>query len=124
MSYFRFFFFSSRRRHTRCLSDWSSDVCSSDLVVECSRDRGPWLGVCPDQGFFLGAGEGNRTLIASLGIAQGTGPGADDCLVGSVGCGPAAHDVGWATGPWMAPLCGAGAGPELHGEGDVQGVGE
>src|ERR1039458_10534433 len=27
----RCFFFSSRRRHTRCLSDWSSDVCSSDL---------------------------------------------------------------------------------------------
>src|SRR5205814_7421680 len=26
------FFFSSRRRHTRCLSDWSSDVCSSDLT--------------------------------------------------------------------------------------------
>src|SRR5205814_5178362 len=25
-------FFSSRRRHTRCLSDWSSDVCSSDLA--------------------------------------------------------------------------------------------
>src|SRR5205814_5606922 len=23
----------SRRRHTRCLSDWSSDVCSSDLIV-------------------------------------------------------------------------------------------
>src|SRR5438045_9495024 len=30
-SCFVFFFFSSRRRHTRCLSDWSSDVCSSDL---------------------------------------------------------------------------------------------
>src|SRR5205814_6187623 len=28
----RDFFFSSRRRHTRCLSDWSSDVCSSDLI--------------------------------------------------------------------------------------------
>src|SRR5262245_62491340 len=27
-----FFVFSSRRRHTRCLSDWSSDVCSSDLA--------------------------------------------------------------------------------------------
>src|SRR2546429_4095865 len=26
------FFFSSRRRHTRCSRDWSSDVCSSDLV--------------------------------------------------------------------------------------------
>src|SRR5436853_4907225 len=34
LSWFFFisFFFSSRRRHTRCLSDWSSDVCSSDLT--------------------------------------------------------------------------------------------
>src|SRR6266576_3523796 len=29
---FFFFFFSSRRRHTRSLRDWSSDVCSSDLM--------------------------------------------------------------------------------------------
>src|SRR5207247_3533339 len=28
----RFFFFSSRRRHTRSTRDWSSDVCSSDLI--------------------------------------------------------------------------------------------
>src|SRR5438270_9847654 len=28
-----FFFFSSRRRHTRFDCDWSSDVCSSDLAV-------------------------------------------------------------------------------------------
>src|SRR3989442_1212172 len=28
-----FFFFSSRRRHTRCGRDWSSDVCSSDLLM-------------------------------------------------------------------------------------------
>src|SRR5438034_127368 len=28
-----FFFFSSRRRHTRSLCDWSSDVCSSDLLA-------------------------------------------------------------------------------------------
>src|SRR5256885_8200098 len=27
------FFFSSRRRHTRLQGDWSSDVCSSDLMV-------------------------------------------------------------------------------------------
>src|SRR5207249_8481984 len=27
-----FFFFSSRRRHTRSKRDWSSDVCSSDLI--------------------------------------------------------------------------------------------
>src|SRR6266498_6029889 len=31
MCYLIFFFFSSRRRHTRCGRDWSSDVCSSDL---------------------------------------------------------------------------------------------
>src|SRR4051812_11472154 len=30
---FEFFFFSSRRRHTRLTCDWSSDVCSSDLAV-------------------------------------------------------------------------------------------
>src|SRR5690554_4857606 len=29
-----FFFFSSRRRHTRCGRDWSSDVCSSDLNLK------------------------------------------------------------------------------------------
>src|SRR5437762_12415957 len=28
-----FFFFSSRRRHTRYIGDWSSDVCSSDLLT-------------------------------------------------------------------------------------------
>src|SRR5947199_4554266 len=49
------FFFSSRRRHTRCLSDWSSDVCSSDLafqVVEhdlIASARGDDLPVAPAQ---------------------------------------------------------------------------
>src|SRR5262245_65843490 len=41
------FFFSSRRRHTSCLSDWSSDVCSSDLILGAEplagRDRDPRL---------------------------------------------------------------------------------
>src|SRR5260221_14045340 len=32
------FFFSSRRRHTRSLCDWSSDVCSSDLAMEVALD--------------------------------------------------------------------------------------
>src|SRR5215208_7757881 len=35
-----FFFFSSRRRHTRWPRDWSSDVCSSDLVDWAARDAG------------------------------------------------------------------------------------
>src|SRR2546422_11435446 len=40
-----FFFFSSRRRHTRCSRDWSSDVCSSGLngrTLHWSLD-GRWL---------------------------------------------------------------------------------
>src|SRR5262245_64724705 len=36
------FFFSSRGRHTSCLSDWSSDVCSSDLALAiCGCQVGP-----------------------------------------------------------------------------------
>src|SRR6266566_9552749 len=34
------FFFSSRRRHTRLQGDWSSDVCSSDLVHEGAAAQG------------------------------------------------------------------------------------
>src|SRR5256885_3473028 len=34
-----FFFFSSRRRHTRLQGDWSSDVCSSDLGSDL-QDQG------------------------------------------------------------------------------------
>src|SRR5256885_6859803 len=32
-----FFFFSSRRRHTRLQGDWSSDVCSSDLLLPWAK---------------------------------------------------------------------------------------
>src|SRR3989442_13346219 len=38
------FFFSSRRRHTRCGRDWSSDVCSSDL-----NDRSRIGGILDDR---------------------------------------------------------------------------
>src|SRR5437867_13008030 len=33
------FFFSSRRRHTRSYGDWSSDVCSSDLMIAADSMR-------------------------------------------------------------------------------------
>src|SRR2546429_4764167 len=73
------FFFSSRRRHTRCSRDWSSDVCSSDLellrlvserdpkavfpLVERLVDAGADLGE-----FVAGAGEIVRAvLLAGLG---------------------------------------------------------
>src|SRR5256884_6754201 len=38
--YAQLFFFSSRRRHTRCSRDWSSDVCSSDLRFSLSEPVG------------------------------------------------------------------------------------
>src|ERR1039458_68094 len=34
-------YLSSRRRHTRCLSDWSSDVCSSDLRIARNIPNAP-----------------------------------------------------------------------------------
>src|SRR5207237_3430555 len=47
------FFFSSRRRHTRFKCDWSSDVCSSDLI---SRIGQPLV----DEGFFADLAELER----------------------------------------------------------------
>src|SRR5688572_32938983 len=46
---FIFFFFSSRRRHTRFDCDWSSDVCSSDLLdpAEVERRVAQFRGVGP-----------------------------------------------------------------------------
>src|SRR5690625_7459203 len=40
------FFFSSRRRHTRWPRDWSSDVCSSDLIV--ATEHSPSIYVLQD----------------------------------------------------------------------------
>src|SRR5258705_3946120 len=65
------FFFSSRRRHTRCLSDWSSDVCSSDLLAfadyrEVSSDlhyRGTGGGVAASFTFKKLGVEGSITAL-------------------------------------------------------------
>src|SRR6266481_8376325 len=44
-----FFFFSSRRRHTRWNCDWSSDVCSSDLVGSLADGRHVRMALIPFQ---------------------------------------------------------------------------
>src|SRR2546429_4458608 len=49
-----FFFFSSRRRHTRCSRDWSSDVCSSDLPT--TSFRFPSMRLNSPQGLELSSG--------------------------------------------------------------------
>src|SRR5207245_3681276 len=44
-------FFSSRRRHTSCYRDWSSDVCSSDLLLRVTPRRGHTPFGTPGRGF-------------------------------------------------------------------------
>src|SRR5215469_5381115 len=61
------FFFSSRRRHTRSLRDWSSDVCSSDLPLH------------PGERFLhvltQGSGEDRTTDLADCPAGGRTGTG-------------------------------------------------
>src|SRR5437867_10414205 len=52
------FFFSSRRRHTRYIGDWSSDVCSSDLTSHL-------LGGQQDRGF------GRRNAVDQADLVEG-----------------------------------------------------
>src|SRR6266487_4600940 len=98
--YSGFFFFSSRRRHTRWTGDWSSDVCSSDL-----RGAGADRAVGPDRASGIGAphrcGNAHAREPARVGEASGCVPalwGAGgrsrgrqwtDLLAGWSGGGPA-----------------------------------
>src|SRR2546422_9722956 len=99
---FFFFFFSSRRRHTRCSRDWSSDVCSSDLIALARGGRWleeqghPVLVVASSSG-FLGRFCGNRghfcdTVGGSFGVppvfrTSGYETYATGCPRGGVRCG-------------------------------------
>src|SRR5256885_5143255 len=69
-----FFFFSSRRRHTRLQGDWSSDVCSSDLLV-CAE------GAVRRVGQAVGARCGGGAAHGKKGPAL------------HIGCGQAAHGL-------------------------------
>src|SRR5205814_4401021 len=60
-----FFFFSSRRRHTRCLSDWSSDVCSSDLVNAVQYDLLKRLAA--PHGNFFAVGDDEQSIFTWTG---------------------------------------------------------
>src|SRR5699024_10990314 len=58
-----FFFFSSRRRHTRSKRDWSSDVCSSDLTELFKRSVGDTTDIVQKEMYsFTDKGERDITL--------------------------------------------------------------
>src|SRR5712675_720918 len=60
------FFFSSRRRHTRCSRDWSSDVCSSDLagaLGDLDAGQDAWINTCVNG---IGERAGNADLLSTL----------------------------------------------------------
>src|SRR5690242_21861838 len=72
---FIFFFFSSRRRHTRLTCDWSSDVCSSDLpfiMRYASHDVAPELHGLAHQFASVGKrqnailGKGNQLQVTNI----------------------------------------------------------
>src|SRR5205814_6489128 len=101
---------ASRRRHTRCLSDWSSDVCSSDLKFKCDVHQWmtgfvwvqntPYFAVTKDDGSFdikgvpagkyeieawherFGTKKGEVTVSAEIGRAscREGGEVADGCV--------------------------------------------
>src|SRR5215470_8075645 len=60
------FFFSSRRRHTRCYRDWSSDVCSSDLGCGVAS-RAQRIGL---QRRARGGGAAERVVRLRLGLSR------------------------------------------------------
>src|SRR2546427_6703735 len=66
------FFFSSRRRHTRFDCDWSSDVCSSDLVADIVQRHGGVDILVNNAGISLknASGQSNGILEVGLGEVQ------------------------------------------------------
>src|SRR5476649_2312445 len=110
-----FFFFSSRRRHTSSLCDWSSDVCSSDLVGAGLLWLG-WNGFNGGDPYYAGADMAAAVVNTNLATGAGVitwmimdalgskgkkptfGGGINGMICGLVGITPCA---GWVDG-WGA----------------------
>src|SRR2546422_4651221 len=97
------FFFSSRRRHTRCSRDWSSDVCSSDL----HRD------VKPDN--ILLEGSRGRVVVTDFGIAKALSSTTGGVTLTATG-------VAIGTPHYMSPEQAAGD-REIDGRSDIYSLG-
>src|SRR5688572_30879533 len=84
LCFFFFFFFSSRRRHTRFDCDWSSDVCSSDLLDKAARDLR--LAFRQDNGRLPARDlESNRDFHSAVGAVMSALDGLAGELKGQIG---------------------------------------
>src|SRR5256886_15640968 len=81
------FFFSSRRRHTRFDCDWSSDVCSSDLVPAPRADG-------PEPWRALGRARDRRPRAPALRLTNSAPGRAVDCYSSGRRPGPAPRETG------------------------------
>src|SRR2546429_8561445 len=86
------FFFSSRRRHTRCSRDWSSDVCSSDLsmrktgggaIVNISSAGG--MMAYPNTAAYVASKWGLRGLTKTAALELGRDNRSEERRVGEEG---------------------------------------
>src|SRR5580693_9082186 len=80
--YLDFFFFSSRRRHTRWNCDWSSDVCSSDLPAP--MDFSAWFEAYLGDRWYTFDARHNNPRIGRILMARGR-DATDVALVTSFG---------------------------------------
>src|SRR5260370_27236298 len=69
---FLFFFFSSRRRHTRFKCDWSSDVCSSDLVLTSAAARKSTHRATVFSPLHFSSGKSSRTSFQTVFVMEST----------------------------------------------------
>src|SRR3989475_9959966 len=101
---FYFFFFSSRRRHTRFDCDWSSDVCSSDLL---EGEDASWMDPARP---VHGPRENHGRLRPGTDGVQTGWRGEEDSPIGGGGLGDQTHDGGVRGGGvcWSVPGSGTG----------------
>src|SRR5699024_11983959 len=97
LTLFILFFFSSRRRHTRSKRDWSSDVCSSDLIGVVPTKE-PFQKLY-NQGMILG--EGNEKMSKSKGNVVNPDDivyshGADTLRLYEMFMGPLDASIAWS----------------------------
>src|SRR5207245_6880845 len=72
--------FSSRRRHTRCYRDWSSDVCSSDLSSIQEQYSVPLFGPALVSAPQAGYTRARRVAMAGIATSNATAVGEIVCV--------------------------------------------